>query len=86
MKLRNLQYKIDDTSILNYYELAANKPKLLMLHGAHEQMGLGGSCRLFFRLAEANEQVFDDAFRAEALQGVQQRGEADLGIDHIFSV
>lgn len=32
MKLRNSQYKIDDTSILNYYELAANKPKLLMLH------------------------------------------------------
>ena len=32
MKLQNAQYKIDDKSILNYYEISANKPNLLLLH------------------------------------------------------
>ena len=32
MKLQNAQYKIDEKSILNYYEIPANKPKLLLLH------------------------------------------------------
>ena len=32
MKLQNAQYKIDDKSILNYYEIPANKPNLLLLH------------------------------------------------------
>jgi len=32
MKINNLQYKIDDKSILNYYEVGSDKPKLLLLH------------------------------------------------------
>ena len=32
MKINNSQYKIDDKSILNYYEVGSNKPKLLLLH------------------------------------------------------
>ena len=32
MKINNLQYKIDDKSVLNYYEVESDKPKLLLLH------------------------------------------------------
>ena len=32
MKISNDQFKIDDKSILNYYEIKSNKPKLLLLH------------------------------------------------------
>ena len=32
MKVNNAQYKIDDNSILNYYEIKNDKPKLLLLH------------------------------------------------------
>ena len=32
MKIKNEQYKIDDNSILNYYEIKNNKPELLFLH------------------------------------------------------
>ena len=32
MKIHNAQYKIDDSSILNYYEVGTEKNKLLLLH------------------------------------------------------
>ena len=32
MKVNNAQYKIDDNSVLNYYEIKNDKPKLLLLH------------------------------------------------------
>ena len=32
MRISNGQFKIDDKSILNYYEIKTNKPKLLLLH------------------------------------------------------
>ena len=32
MKIRNDQFKIDDKSVLNYYEIKTEKPKLLLLH------------------------------------------------------
>mgnify|MGYP003551249587 FL=1 len=32
MKIHNAQYKIDDSSILNYYEVGSAKNKLLLLH------------------------------------------------------
>ena len=32
MKIHNAQYKIDDSSILNYYEVGTAKNKLLLLH------------------------------------------------------
>lgn len=32
MKIINAQYKIEDNSILNYYEIGSSKPKLLLLH------------------------------------------------------
>ena len=32
MKISNDKFKIDDKSILNYYEIKSNKPKLLLLH------------------------------------------------------
>ena len=32
MKIHNAQYKIDDSSILNYYEGGTAKNKLLLLH------------------------------------------------------
>lgn len=32
MKINTSQYKIDDNSVLNYYEIKNDKPKLLLLH------------------------------------------------------
>lgn len=32
MKTNNAQYKIDSKSILNYYEVGKENPKLLLLH------------------------------------------------------
>ena len=32
MKISNKQYKIDDNSIINYYEIENTKPKLILLH------------------------------------------------------
>ena len=32
MKIRNDQFKIDDKSALNYYEIKKDNPKLLLLH------------------------------------------------------
>ena len=32
MQIINNQYKIDDNSVLNYYEINNDKPKLLLLH------------------------------------------------------
>ena len=32
MKIHNAQYKVDDSSILNYYQVGADKNKLLLLH------------------------------------------------------
>ena len=32
MKIRNDQFNIDDKSVLNYYEITTDKPKLLLLH------------------------------------------------------
>ena len=32
MKIRNEQFKIDDKSVLNYYEIKTDNPKLLLLH------------------------------------------------------
>ena len=32
MKMSNAQYRVDDSSILNYYEIGTSKDKLLLLH------------------------------------------------------
>ena len=32
MRISNGQFKIDDKSVLNYYEIKTDNPKLLLLH------------------------------------------------------